>query len=177
MFIAQPTPAKLTSLHFYAWKKGLKTGTLIFKLHNQELIELERRILNILSEGMYYLRTRPAADAIQFTLDPTKLRAYKEEQKCTFTVWFDCLEFVLFIRLVNGHYVHRHTREQFDNNSVVTKQHKRFKSFGFGMQFERRMFVLWKLISSFILSDCLISFSQLILKSVLFLQSFCPHIQ
>ena len=37
--------AKLTSMHFYAWKKGLKTG-------------------------MYYLRTRAAVDAIKFTLDP-----------------------------------------------------------------------------------------------------------
>jgi len=35
---------KLTSMHFYAWKKGLKTG-------------------------MYYLRTNAAADAIKFTLD------------------------------------------------------------------------------------------------------------
>ena len=35
--------AKLTSMHFYAWKKGLKTG-------------------------MYYLRTKSAADAIKFTL-------------------------------------------------------------------------------------------------------------
>ena len=41
--IAEPTGAKLTSMHFYAWKKGLKTG-------------------------MYYLRTRPKADAIQFTI-------------------------------------------------------------------------------------------------------------
>ena len=36
---------KLTSLHFYAWKKGLKTG-------------------------MYYLRSRAAADADKFTVDP-----------------------------------------------------------------------------------------------------------
>ncbi len=35
--------AKLTSMHFYAWKKGLKTG-------------------------MYYLRTKAAADAIKFTV-------------------------------------------------------------------------------------------------------------
>ena len=34
---------KLTSMHFYAWKKGLKTG-------------------------MYYLRTKAAADAIKFTV-------------------------------------------------------------------------------------------------------------
>nr|XP_019704796.1 ribonucleoside-diphosphate reductase large subunit isoform X1 [Elaeis guineensis] len=40
----QPNFGKLTSLHFYAWSKGLKTG-------------------------MYYLRTRAAADAIKFTVD------------------------------------------------------------------------------------------------------------
>lgn len=38
------TMAKLTSMHFYAWKSGLKTG-------------------------MYYLRTKSAVDAIKFTLD------------------------------------------------------------------------------------------------------------
>ncbi|KAI9346792.1 ribonucleotide reductase [Zopfochytrium polystomum] len=42
--LADPTYGKLTSMHFYGWKKGLKTG-------------------------MYYLRTRPAADAIKFTVD------------------------------------------------------------------------------------------------------------
>lgn len=46
--IAEPTYAKLTSMHFYGWKKGLKTG-------------------------MYYLRTRPAVDAIKFTVDQTAL--------------------------------------------------------------------------------------------------------
>jgi len=40
---------KLTSLHFHAWKKGLKTG-------------------------MYYLRTRAAADAIKFTVDTAALK-------------------------------------------------------------------------------------------------------
>jgi ribonucleoside-diphosphate reductase subunit M1 len=50
VFMAQPNAAKLTSMHFYAWKKGLKTG-------------------------MYYLRTRPAADAIKFTVDQQKVRA------------------------------------------------------------------------------------------------------
>tara|TARA_B100000989_G_scaffold59232_3_gene40417 strand:- start:919 stop:3312 length:2394 start_codon:yes stop_codon:yes gene_type:complete len=38
------TPAKVSSMHFYGWKKGLKTG-------------------------MYYLRTKAAADAIQFTVE------------------------------------------------------------------------------------------------------------
>jgi len=49
VFIAEPTFSKLTSMHFYAWKKGLKTG-------------------------MYYLRTRPAADAIQFTVDQSMVQ-------------------------------------------------------------------------------------------------------
>ncbi|CAD8060706.1 unnamed protein product [Paramecium sonneborni] len=42
--MAEPTMSKVTSMHFYAWEKGLKTG-------------------------MYYLRTRPAADPIKFTVD------------------------------------------------------------------------------------------------------------
>lgn len=46
--IAEPSSSKLTSMHFYAWKKGLKTG-------------------------MYYLRTRPKADAIAFTVDQEML--------------------------------------------------------------------------------------------------------
>ncbi len=46
--IAEPTFSKLTSMHFYGWKLGLKTG-------------------------MYYLRTRPAVDAIKFTVDQTAL--------------------------------------------------------------------------------------------------------
>lgn len=45
--IKDPNFGKLTSMHFYAWKKGLKTG-------------------------MYYLRTRAAADAIQFTVTKEK---------------------------------------------------------------------------------------------------------
>jgi ribonucleoside-diphosphate reductase subunit M1 len=57
--IAEPTTAKLTSMHFYAWKQGLKTG-------------------------MYYLRTRPKADAIQFTVNKEQLaedRKSGEEKK------------------------------------------------------------------------------------------------
>lgn len=49
VFMAEPTTAKLTSMHFYAWKRGLKTG-------------------------MYYMRSQPAADAIQFTVDMESLR-------------------------------------------------------------------------------------------------------
>src|ERR1700738_901213 len=49
IFMAETNFGKLTSMHFYAWKAGLKTG-------------------------MYYLRTRPAADAIQFTVDQSSLQ-------------------------------------------------------------------------------------------------------
>jgi ribonucleoside-diphosphate reductase alpha chain len=44
IFMANPDFAKMTSMHFYGWKRGLKTG-------------------------MYYLRTKAAADAIKFTVD------------------------------------------------------------------------------------------------------------
>ena len=44
------TNAKLSSMHFYGWKLGLKTG-------------------------QYYLRTKAAADAIQFTLEAEKITA------------------------------------------------------------------------------------------------------
>ncbi|GAA3645345.1 ribonucleoside-diphosphate reductase subunit alpha [Flavivirga jejuensis] len=47
LFLEGATMAKLTSMHFYAWKSGLKTG-------------------------MYYLRTKSAVDAIKFTLKTTK---------------------------------------------------------------------------------------------------------
>ncbi|OON22932.1 ribonucleoside-diphosphate reductase, alpha subunit [Opisthorchis viverrini] len=53
LHVAQPNYGKITSMHFYAWKKGLKTG-------------------------MYYLRTRPAADPIKFTIDKTRVRALME---------------------------------------------------------------------------------------------------
>lgn len=44
LFVDNPNTAKLTSMHFYGWKKGLKTG-------------------------MYYLRTKAAAQAVQFTVE------------------------------------------------------------------------------------------------------------
>ncbi|MFV0340955.1 MAG: ribonucleoside-diphosphate reductase subunit alpha [Parachlamydiaceae bacterium] len=44
LFVESPTFAKLTSMHFYGWKRGLKTG-------------------------MYYLRTKAASEAIKFTVE------------------------------------------------------------------------------------------------------------
>lgn len=44
LFVRDPNFAKMTSMHFYAWEKGLKTG-------------------------MYYLRTQAASQAVKFTLD------------------------------------------------------------------------------------------------------------
>lgn len=45
LFMSNPTHERLSSMHFYAWKKGLKTG-------------------------MYYLRTRAATDAVKITVAP-----------------------------------------------------------------------------------------------------------
>jgi ribonucleotide reductase alpha subunit len=50
LFVADPTIAKLSSMHFYAWRRGLKTG-------------------------IYYLRTKSAVQAIKFTVDPSLTRA------------------------------------------------------------------------------------------------------
>lgn len=56
VFFAEPSYRKLTSMHFYGWKKGLKTG-------------------------MYYLRSRPAANAIQFTVDQETLKKTTKTKK------------------------------------------------------------------------------------------------
>ena len=50
LFVADSTYAKLTSMHFYSWKKGLKTGC-------------------------YYLRTKAPVAAQKFTVDPRLLAA------------------------------------------------------------------------------------------------------
>jgi ribonucleoside-diphosphate reductase alpha chain len=49
IFMENANFAKLTSMHFYGWQKGLKTG-------------------------MYYLRTKAATDAIKFTVDKTAVQ-------------------------------------------------------------------------------------------------------
>ncbi|WP_144605917.1 ribonucleoside-diphosphate reductase subunit alpha [Algoriphagus algorifonticola] len=56
VFLQDPNFGKLTSMHFYAWKKGLKTG-------------------------MYYLRSQAAAAAIKFTLDKTGFEPQDEKAK------------------------------------------------------------------------------------------------
>ena len=50
LFLQKPDFSKLSSMHFYSWQKGLKTG-------------------------IYYLRTRPVAKAQQFTIDPNMKNA------------------------------------------------------------------------------------------------------
>lgn len=52
IFMQDPNFGKLTSMHFYAWKAGLKTG-------------------------MYYLRTKAAVDAVKFTVDKQALQQTK----------------------------------------------------------------------------------------------------
>ncbi|MDX2189529.1 MAG: ribonucleoside-diphosphate reductase subunit alpha [Bacteroidota bacterium] len=59
IYMAEPNFGKITSMHFYAWKKGLKTG-------------------------MYYLRTKAASDAVKFTVEkqaePSIIPVVNEEQ-------------------------------------------------------------------------------------------------
>ncbi|KAI5968241.1 hypothetical protein CANMA_002457 [Candida margitis] len=55
IYLQNPTIGKLTSCHFYAWKKGLKTG-------------------------MYYLRTQAASRAIQFTVDQEEVALAEKQQ-------------------------------------------------------------------------------------------------
>lgn len=52
LFVADPTYARISSMHTYAWRKGLKTGC-------------------------YYLRTKPAASAQKFTIEP------EQQKECT----------------------------------------------------------------------------------------------
>jgi ribonucleoside-diphosphate reductase alpha chain len=56
LFMADPDYAKLTSMHFYAWRKGLKTGC-------------------------YYLRTKAPVAAQKFTIDPRMLVESAEDKK------------------------------------------------------------------------------------------------
>jgi ribonucleoside-diphosphate reductase alpha chain len=56
LFVENPNFGKLSSMHFYGWQKGLKTG-------------------------MYYLRSKAAVDPIKFTLDEQhqRVQANKDE--------------------------------------------------------------------------------------------------
>jgi ribonucleoside-diphosphate reductase alpha chain len=55
LFVESPNFGKLSSMHFYGWQKGLKTG-------------------------MYYLRSKAAVDPIKFTLSAKHQRNYIEEE-------------------------------------------------------------------------------------------------
>ncbi|MFK8298819.1 ribonucleoside-diphosphate reductase subunit alpha [Capnocytophaga cynodegmi] len=65
LFMAEPNFAKLTSMHFHAWKSGLKTG-------------------------MYYLRTKAAVDAIKFTVD-TQMLSGQSQVACSLDTPEECL--------------------------------------------------------------------------------------
>lgn len=68
IFIAQPTYPKLTSMHFYGFKRGLKTG-------------------------MYYLRTRPISSALKFNVDREILNKTRliDGKSCTVESDGDCM--------------------------------------------------------------------------------------
>jgi ribonucleoside-diphosphate reductase subunit M1 len=65
--IAEPNYGRLTSMHFYAWKAVSHLFVCNATKHWFD-------VLQGLKTGMYYLRTKPAAQAIQFTVDKTKLK-------------------------------------------------------------------------------------------------------
>jgi ribonucleotide reductase alpha subunit len=57
LFFEEPTQSTLTSALFHGWKSGLKTGS-------------------------YYIRTKPKAQAQQFTIDPSKNKQNNNDQSC-----------------------------------------------------------------------------------------------
>ena len=57
LWMKEPSYNKLTAMHFFAWKKGLKTG-------------------------IYYLRTKAKAAPQQFTIEPTKNQEGDDEEDC-----------------------------------------------------------------------------------------------
>ena len=68
IFMENANFGKLTSMHFYGWEKGLKTG-------------------------MYYLRTKAATDAIKFTVDKSVVEntsSKTEEESCAIDNGDDC---------------------------------------------------------------------------------------
>ena len=57
LWMKDPNYNKLTAMHFFAWKKGLKTG-------------------------IYYLRTKAKAAPQQFTIEPDKKPKVEDEEDC-----------------------------------------------------------------------------------------------
>ena len=66
LFLGEPDYRKLTSMHFYAWRRGLKTG-------------------------IYYLRTRAVASAQKFTVDPSVTAAAAAERSLEVQEPQECL--------------------------------------------------------------------------------------
>lgn len=98
-----PTKGQLTSMHFYGWKKGLKTG-------------------------MYYLRTRPAAQAIQFTVDPVAAKTAAKAPNGTATVVPAAKPPVVAVNEANGHAEPDMAKKNIDVSSLSAKQPQTVKS-------------------------------------------------
>ena len=65
IFIENLTLSKFSSLHIYAWKKGLKTGS-------------------------YYIRSKPAANSQSFTIDPNKVKQIQSQERNTYEPCLTC---------------------------------------------------------------------------------------
>ncbi len=66
LFVVEPTIDKLTSMLFYGWKRGLKTG-------------------------MYYLRTKPAMRAIQFSIAANMASSNTSQKSVSCAISEECL--------------------------------------------------------------------------------------
>jgi ribonucleoside-diphosphate reductase alpha chain len=76
LFVENPNLAKLSSMHFYGWKKGLKTG-------------------------MYYLRSKAAVDPIKFSLS-AGYKAKFGDQKEVMDIVDDAAEKVIAVEVQEG---------------------------------------------------------------------------
>jgi ribonucleotide reductase alpha subunit len=68
LWMKEPNFKSISSMHMYAWKKGLKTG-------------------------QYYLRSQPPSDPQQFTIDPALMKLEEEKKAkfvCTDDVCVSC---------------------------------------------------------------------------------------
>ena len=71
LFVAQANSVTLRNMHFYAWRKGLKTGELGHEDLSSPVALSTFYLLCRTGAGMYYCRSRPATNAIKFTIDPS----------------------------------------------------------------------------------------------------------
>ena len=98
LFVADPTVDKLTAMHFYAWRKGLKVsycGSSSIEIYNYSVLR-KLNPMNVSSHcyipqtGMYYLRTKAAVNAIQYTVEKTPISNIPDQEQVDDTICLSC---------------------------------------------------------------------------------------